>query len=187
MSIETPKFDILQKDGKFEIRKYEEYISASVEIDSDYQRALGVGFRMLADYIFGNNRAKTNIEMTAPVTEQAVKSQKIEMTSPVTAARVEEDKKYLISFTMPSKYSLETLPEPINKNILIHKVTAHKAAVLKFSGYASQKTISKKSQELEIWMKKNNLQTKSGIILAQYNPPWILGPFRRNEIISEIV
>ena len=76
MAIEIPKFEILQKDGKFEIRKYQEYINASVEIDSEYQACFGEGFRILADYIFGNNRAKTNIEMTAPVTEQAVKSKR---------------------------------------------------------------------------------------------------------------
>jgi hypothetical protein len=81
MSIETPRFNIVQKDGKFEIREYQEYINASVEIESDYKSAINEGFRILADYIFGNNRAKTSISMTAPVTEQAVKSKKIEMMS----------------------------------------------------------------------------------------------------------
>ena len=186
MAIETPKFEILQKDGKFEIRAYQEYINASVEIESDYQHALGEGFRILADYIFGNNRTKTNIEMTVPVTEQAVKSQKIEMTAPVTAAVVGTGKKYLISFKMPSKYQLETLPEPVNKKISIHKVAPHKAVALKFSGYANEKATAKKTLELEAWLKKSNLHTKSNFILAQYNPPWIPGPFRRNEIITEL-
>ena len=186
MAIETPKFEILQKDGKFEIRKYQAYINASVEIESDYQHALGKGFRILADYIFGNNRAKTNIEMTAPVTEQAVKSEKIEMTAPVTAAKVGEGKKYLISFTMPSKYQLETLPEPVIENISINKVAPHKAVALKFSGYANEKTTAKKIQELKAWLKKNNFQTKPDFMLAQYNPPWIPGPFRRNEMIAEL-
>jgi len=186
MSIEILKFESLQKDGKFEIRKYQEYINASIEIDSEFKDALGKGFGILADYIFGNNRAKTNIEMTAPVTEQAVKSKKIEMTAPVTSARVGEGKKYLISFTMPSKYTLETLPEPLNKTISVQKVTPYKAAVLKFSGYLNEKTTAKKTQEMEAWLKKNNLQTKSGFILAQYNPPWIPGPFRRNELIAKL-
>jgi len=33
MAIETPKFVVLQKDGKFEIRQYEGYLSASVEVE----------------------------------------------------------------------------------------------------------------------------------------------------------
>ena len=96
MAIETPKFEILQKDGKFEIRKYQEYTIASVEIESDFKHALIEGFRILADYIFGDNRAKTGIEMTVPVTEQVVTGQKIGMTAPVIAARAGEGAKYLI-------------------------------------------------------------------------------------------
>ena len=187
MTIETPKFEVLQKDGKFEIRKYQEYINASVEIEADFNDALGKGFGILADYIFGNIRAKTNIKMTAPATEQVLRSQKIEMTAPVTSAKVGEDKKYLISFTMPSKYTLETLPEPVNQTISINKVAPHKAAVLKFSGYLNQRTISKKIQDIEGWLKKNNLIAISDFIIAQYNPRWIPGPFRKNEIIAELL
>ena len=186
MAIETPKFETLQKDGKFEIRKYQEYTVASVEIESDFKHALVEGFRILADYIFGNNRAKASIEMTVLVTEQSVTGQKIEMTAPVIAARASEGKKYLISFTMPSKYNLETLPEPANKNISFVTVAPHKAAVLKFSGYMSEKTTTKKTQTMEAWLKKNDLRTKSDFSLAQYNPPWIPGPFRKNEIIVEL-
>ena len=81
MAIETPKFEILQRDGKFEIREYQEYISASVEIEADFRRALVEGFRILADYIFGNNRAKTNIQMTVPVTEQTNQNKKAAATT----------------------------------------------------------------------------------------------------------
>jgi hypothetical protein len=186
MAIETPKFTVLQKDGKFEIRQYEGYLSASVEVEADYNHALGEGFGILADYIFGNNRAKTGIAMTAPVTEQAVKSQKIEMTAPVTAKKVGEGSRHLISFTMPAKYTLESLPEPVNKAISVRRVEPYKAAVLKFSGYMNEKTTAKKIQELQIWLKANKLEAKSGFITAQYNPPWIPGPFRRNEISAEV-
>jgi hypothetical protein len=183
MSIETPKFKIVQKDGKFEIREYQEYINASVEIESDYKSALNEGFRILADYIFGNNRAKTSVSMTAPVTEQAVKSKKIEMTTPVTSARVRGSERYLISFTMPAKYTLETLPEPTNKTISFHKVPPHKAAALKFSGYLNEKITTKKTQELDEWLKRGNFRAEGDFMVAQYNPPWIPGPFRKNEII----
>ena len=116
------KYDVLQNEAKFEIRKYQEYVIASVEIDADFRHALNQGFGILADYIFGNNQARTNIEMTAPVIGQAVKNTKIEMTAPVTSAQVGEGNKYLVSFTMPSKYTLESLPEPMNKTILLQKL-----------------------------------------------------------------
>jgi hypothetical protein len=186
MAIETPRFNIVQKEGKFEIREYEEYINASVEVESNYSGALTEGFRILADYIFGNNRAKTSIDMTTPVTEQAVKSKKIEMTTPVTSARVRGSERYLISFTMPAKYTLETLPEPTNKTISFHKVPPHKAAALKFSGYLNEKITTKKTQELDEWLKIGNFHADGDFMLAQYNPPWIPGPFRKNEIIAKL-
>jgi hypothetical protein len=186
MSIETPKFNIIRKDGKFEVREYQEYITASVEIESDYKGAINEGFRILADYIFGNNRSKSRIDMTGPVTEQTAKGKKIEMTAPVTSSKLGESKKYLISFSMPAKYTLESLPEPMNKMISINKVAPHQAVALKFSGYLSEKIAAKKTQELEEWLKKNNLQAKDDFMVAQYNPPWIPGPFRKNEIISKL-
>jgi hypothetical protein len=187
MSIESPKYTLLKQDGKFEIRDYQPYINASVEIVADFNDALNGGFNILAGYIFGNNRAKTRINMTAPVTEQAVKGQKIAMTAPVTAAKLGDGATHLVSFTMPSKYTLDSLPEPVNDAIKISAVAAHKAAVVKFSGYLNEKTVLNKTQALAAWLKQNNLQAKPGFISAQYNPPFIPGFMRRNEIITELV
>ncbi|NQY41140.1 MAG: heme-binding protein [Henriciella sp.] len=71
---EEPPHQTLLKDGKYEIRQYEPIIVAEVEITGDMRRAGNSGFRPLADFIFGNNTARSKIEMTAPVTR--VKSQK---------------------------------------------------------------------------------------------------------------
>ena len=186
MAIESPKYKVVSKENKFEIREYEEYIVAEVEISEDYDRAINKGFRILADYIFGNNKKRTRIEMTAPVTETtANQSEKIEMTAPVSALSSAEGK-YKITFMMPSKYTIDTLPEPNSKEIRFRKVDAHKAAVVGFSGFLKKKLASKKEEELKTWLKKNNLTAKSAFISAQYNPPWIIGPFRRNEIIVNI-
>ena len=108
------------------------------------------------------------------------------MTAPVTLAAIEEGKRYRISFTMPSKYRLNDLPEPVNPEISLREVDLHKAAAMKFSGYLSQNQANKRTAELKDWLRENNMQPKSGFLYAQYNPPWILGPFRKNEIIVEI-
>ena len=51
MAIESPKYKTVYKNKKFEIREYEEYILAEVEIDGDFSSALQKGFRVLAGYI----------------------------------------------------------------------------------------------------------------------------------------
>ena len=75
-----------------------------------YAQATSAGFNPLADYIFGNNHLSDRISMTAPVSAGRVCCQKIAMTAPVTAARADEE--YVVSFTMPSEYSIEDLPNP---------------------------------------------------------------------------
>lgn len=186
MAIESPKYQIVYKDKKFEIREYAEYILAEVEIDGDFGSALQKGFRVLADYIFGGNTSRTRINMTVPVTEQAVSSEKIDMTAPVTSSPIEEGRKYRIAFTMPSKYTLENLPEPANKTISFRKVSKRRIAALRFSGSLNSKLARRKSKELETWLNENKYSRKSGFVFAQYNPPWIPGILRRNEVLTEV-
>jgi hypothetical protein len=186
MAIESPRYETVRKENKFEIREYEDYILAEVEIDGDFSSALQKGFRVLADYIFGGNTSKARISMTVPVTEQAVASEKIEMTAPVTSSPVEEGKKYLIAFTMPSKYTLESLPEPANKTISFRRVAKHRVALLRFSGNLNSKLAIRKAKELETWLNENKYPKKTGFAFAQYNPPWIPGIFRRNEVLTNL-
>jgi hypothetical protein len=186
MAIESPRYQIVYKDKKFEIREYEEYIVAEVEIDGEFSSALQNGFRVLAEYIFGGNTSRARIDMTVPVTEQAVSSEKIAMTAPVTSSPIEEGKKYRIAFTMPSKYTLENLPEPTNRMISFHKVSRHRAAALRFSGNLNSKLAARKTKELETWLDENKYPRKNGFIFAQYNPPWIPGIFRKNEVLTEV-
>jgi hypothetical protein len=186
MAIESPRYQIVYKDKKFEIREYAEYIVAEVEIDGEFSSALQKGFRVLAEYIFGGNTSRVHIDMTVPVTEQAVSSEKIAMTAPVTSSPIEEGKKYRIAFTMPSKYTLENLPEPTNKMISFRKVSKHKVAALRFSGNLNSKLATRKAKDLENWLNENKYTKKSGFVFAQYNPPWILGIFRRNEVLTEV-
>jgi hypothetical protein len=186
MAIESPRYQTVYRDNKFEIREYDEYILAEVEIDGDFGSALQKGFRVLADYIFGNNTSKARIDMTVPVTEQTVSSEKIDMTAPVTSFPIEEGRKYRIAFTMPSKYKLETLPEPVNKTISFRKVSKHKTAALRFSGNLNSKLATRKAKELETWLDESKYSKKGDFIFAQYNPPWIPGLFRRNEVLREV-
>lgn len=186
MAIESPRYRVVSKEGKFEIREYEGYILAEVEIEGDYDHAINAGFRILADFIFGNNKRRTHIQMTAPVIETtAGQPEKIEMTAPVSAV-ASEGGRYTIAFVMPSKYNLDTLPEPNSREIGFRKVDAHTAAVIRFTGYLKKGLAEEKAEKLENWLKKRNLTAKSPFASAQYNPPWIIGPFRKNEIIVTV-
>lgn len=186
MSTEQPAYETLKRDGDFEVRRYNGYILAQVEVKSDFDDALYRGFRALFDYITGSNRVRSKIPMTVPVTEEIVEGhENIPMTAPVTAETTGEGV-YRISFVMPGRYTLETLPQPDNKDIRFREVEDHNAAVIRFSGHSHEPRVREKISLLEEWMRVNGLVPKSGFRLARYDPPWVPGFMRRNEVMAEV-
>lgn len=187
MAIEIPQYDVLKKDGHFELRKYKSYITASVQVAADsYNSASNNAFRQLADYIFGNNTKSTKIAMTAPVTsEKAVLSETIAMTAPV-AASMFDSQTYVVSFTMPSKYSMENLPRPNNSEVILKSVPSHKEAVVVFSGYTHNSKVEELSSKLKEWASENQITPTSVPTVSRYDPPWKPGFMRRNEISFKV-
>jgi hypothetical protein len=200
---ESPAYILEKKDEHFEIRKYPDFILAQVDVESEYDSAIGIGFSILAKYIFGGNKKRSSIPMTTPVSEEKIEgsekipmaapvtqessneSEKIEMTVPVTE-ELSKEKIHRISFTMPNKYTLNSLPKPDDERIKFKEVKNTRMAVLRFSGRVKEKLAKKKIAEMKIWLEKYHLKPKSNFIVAQYNNPAVPGFLRRNEILVEI-
>lgn len=187
MAAIEPKFDLLEKSDDFELRQYHPMIIAEVFIEGDMEQASNKGFRLIADYIFGNNQTKSGqsakIAMTAPVTLQP-KSEKIAMTTPVTLAQ--EAGKWRVIFVMPAQYTMDTLPTPNNSQVMLREIPARKVAVLRFSGLVNAEKTVQKTKELLNWMAAKKLEVSTvDSELARYNPPWTLPFLRRNEIIIQ--
>ena len=181
---ESPTYTLEMKEDHFEIRRYPDYILAQVDVESDYDSAVNIGFSILAKYIFGGNKKLKSISITTPVSEEKIKgSERIPMAAPVTE-EASGEKIHRISFTMPSKYTLKTLPEPDDARIKFKEVKNQKTAVLRFSGRVKKKLAWEKMEEMGKWLEKNNFKLKSNFIVAQYNNPAVPGFFRRNEIFS---
>jgi hypothetical protein len=182
MAVETPEYEVLKHDGPFELRRYASNLTANVRVTAgDYGRAMNAGFNPLADYIFGSNHAADRISMTAPVTAGRACCQKIAMTAPVTAQGSEDE--YVVSFTMPSGYSIDSLPRPNNDAVSIESVGAHLAAVVRFAGGVSGSKAAQAQSQLESWIGEQGLTAVGEPIVAQYDPPWKPGFARRNEIM----
>ncbi len=185
MSVESPEYEVIRRDGSFELRRYEGYLRAVVHVAaSGYGQAANAGFGPLADYIFGNNRASGRIAMTVPVSASRVMGEKIAMTAPVTATRTDDD--YVVSFTMPSGYSMEDLPQPNNPLVVLESVGPHVVAAVRFSGYFSDKHSAKAQAQLEEWMQQQGLTAAGEPVSAQYDAPWKPGFARHNEIMIPV-
>lgn len=179
---DEPPFVVLQDHKEFEVRSYGQRLVAEVEVTGDKRQAVNKGFRKLAAYIFGNNVSREKIKMTTPVTQKL--SQKIEMTAPVAA--VKDGKNWKIQFFMPEKFSLETIPEPLDKSINLRVLESEQYAAIRFSGRWSEKKFEKYRNKLEGLIAEHQYERKGGALSAYYNPPWTPPFLRRNEVMIPI-
>jgi hypothetical protein len=157
---EEPSYEVLRTLEKaIEIREYDPQIRATSQMGQE-NRSFGV----LSEYIFGNNDRSEQIGMTAPVVTHRDR----------------------MSFIMPKRYNLESLPKPLNDQIEIDQVQKCKVAVIRFSGFTSPKKMDEEAEKLLMALESNEIRTKGEPFLMRYNPPWTLPFLRRNEVAVEV-
>lgn len=180
--VESPKYEVEADYGKFEVRCYPPRLVAEVTVSGNAREATEAGFRILADFIYGNNTPSTKLQETCAADLTA---QKIDMTVPVD--RTGSGDKWAIAFTMPSEYTRKTLPEPNDPRIRIRQVPARRYAVLRFRGAPSERGVDRLIQKFTAIVDANKLKRSSAKpIYARYDPPWTPGLLRRNEIFVEL-
>lgn len=183
LAVEEPAFRTVLQEGAFEIRDYPALVVAEVTVTGGQKAAASKGFRLLAGYIFGGNRRKQSIAMTAPVAQQPA-SEKIAMTAPVVQTQTAGE--WVVRFTMPSSFSLNTLPQPNDARVRLRVTPATRFAVIRFSGLAEPDDVTAKTATLSAWMQQRRLRRAGPACLAQYDPPWTLWFMRRNEVMIPI-
>jgi hypothetical protein len=195
MATEEPSFQVIKKLEPFEIRHYQAQLIAEVTVEGTLSEASNKGFRLVADYIFGNNQKQSNesekIAMTAPVVIEE-QSEKIAMTAPVTVepqaaeSNMKTAKTWRINFVMPSQYTLANIPKPKNNAVTLREVPSKYFIVHKYSGFNTVSRVQTKTDETVEWAIKRSYKMIGMPQLSRYDPPWTLPMFRRNEIMIEI-
>ena len=163
--LEEPEYELLSEYEGFEIRRYSESVQARLLTPSSGWSGSSGGFRRIAGYIFGGNETNQRIAMTAPVQMWDTNSGS------------------MMSFTMPSKYSIKDLPSPIDKGVEIVEVDEYVVAVLPFSGLSRTSKARRLMAKLETLVQASGLTAEGAPVLAVYDNPGTTLPFmRRNEI-----
>jgi len=182
-TVEEPAYEVTSTHEGFEVRAYGPRIVAQVRVVGDAREASSAGFRLLAGYIFGGNRARVSIAMTAPVGQQRA-GQSIAMTAPVGQRRDGEE--WLVTFTMPSTFTLESLPEPVDSRVELREVPGQRIAVWRFSGAPAAKVVEARKRELVDRVVGEGFTPVGVVDYARYDPPWVLPLLRRNELWVEL-
>jgi hypothetical protein len=185
MSLETPNYTVLYKDGDIEYRQYEPYLVSETVIQStdDYNDAGNEGFRRLFKYITGSNEGQAKIAMTAPVA-QTPRSEKIAMTAPVQQGESAEG--WRVAFMLPTEYTLDTAPVPTDERVQIKAMPGRLMAVLRYSGRWTESNFSNKQSALWDAIDGESIDKLGEFQSAFYNPPYTLPFMRRNEVMVEV-
>ena len=149
----------------------------------------GKAFRILFKYISGENLKNSKIQMTAPVIQEETQKEgeKIQMTAPVIQEiDTNNPKSAIYSFVMPLTFTLDTIPQPLDKRITLKEVPSKTIAVRIFSGLWGEENNKNNKNILLDALKKADIKTIGEAKFARYNSPFSLWFMRRNEIMIEI-
>lgn len=160
---ETAPYTAEKSEGKFEIRQYPEIKIASTSV-KEGEKNRDPRFMRLFGYISGKNESKEKIEMTTPVFMNGPEMQ----------------------FVMPKVVAEKGAPAASNPDVKIGTIPARKVAVFRYSGWSNAKMEAAATEKLRTWIKEQKLEATGEPTTAVYNPPWTLGPLRRNEILIPI-
>lgn len=186
MAIEEPGFRIVERDGSFELREYSAYVIAETRVAADFTAAGNIAFKRLFRYISGDNVARREIAMTAPVTqsEAAGRGEKIAMTAPV--SQVADGDQYRVAFTLPASYTLATAPRPLDPQVQLRAVPAQLVAAWRYSGRWTESNYRDGERQLRAAIGRRPLVAAGEPVLARYNPPFMPWFLRRNEVLIPV-
>mgnify|MGYP001225246260 FL=1 len=163
MANEEAKYEVIDKNQIYEIRKY--YDRLAVETS---KAGIDSNFRKLFNYISGRNGTQEKIAMTTPVTQ------------------IEKNGNMTMQFYLPSKFNSDNVPNPSNKDVSIVNIEGGHYAVIRYSGRASDNNFIKHKEILEKELKKNNISIISPPIRATYDSSFTLPMNRRNEAMFKV-
>jgi hypothetical protein len=163
---ETIKYKVLIKEKNIELREYDEILLASTKTIINDRR--DSGFNSVFNYISGENDQKQKISMTTPVVSY------------------EEEGKLVTGFYVPSKYDQSSVPKPTKDEVFINKFEKSVYAVIRFNGNWTDENFNKNDKSLRKYLEENNYDIVSNRLVLRYQPPFIPGMFRRNEIAYQV-
>ena len=160
---QEPNYEVMEKEGAFEQRRYEPFLSVATVDDT----LRGSGFSRLFSFISGRNEPQVKMPMTIPV--------------------INDTKEKTMEFVLPlHMVKKEDAPQPIDDQEVIKEYDLNVAAAVRFSGRATNEKIQMQTEMLKAWCEQKGYTIISSAYIARYNAPMTPGFLRRNEIIVQI-
>ena len=166
-AIEALAFEVLDKQGQIEIRRYAKHLLATVRVSGDFADVGRRAFRPLFNYISGDNRSEEKIAMTAPVLQQPTGKRN----------------QWLVSFVMPSEFDQNSLPIPASELVRVSAQPAMLMAAIEYRGGWSQDRYRENEAYLLNAVTGLSLQVCGESRWARHDPPFMPWFMRKNEVL----
>jgi hypothetical protein len=184
MAYEEPGYEVIRTTPEYEIRRYESFIVAEVDVSGDFDDSGSQAFRILAGYIFGKNipAGAESDEANAP--DEGVK---MAMTIPVISKKsAAAGSSYTYSFVMPAEFSLESLPKPVDGRVRIREIPGQIVAAHRYSGRWTEKNYQEHLSAMRESLQRDGVEPDGQTQFARYHAPWTPWFMRRNEIMVAV-
>ncbi len=171
VAIEEPHYVVIAQWDDVEIREYAPHVQATTRLSGQFSKVGSAAFSDLGGYIFGNNKTREKIAMTAPVSQHTA-----------------TDGDHVVAFAMPATHTLGTLPLPLESRVNLVEIPGRTVAALRYRGGWSEAAYRKQERRLLAIVTQ---RSRSGDrwwepagppIWARYNGPWTPSFLRRNEV-----
>lgn len=170
--VQTPHYEVIANSAEYEVRRYPRLLVAETRSDKTAD-ADGL-FRVLANFIFGDNRGGDEIAMTAPVLI-AGGSASFQDGAPAT-----------MQFIMPETFTRATLPTPNDARVRIREIESRVVAARQFGWFAGINTQREHKRALLDTLQRHGVKVVGKPIYAAYQPPFSVPILKRHEILVEI-
>ena len=181
MASAEPRYEIEFKNEDYEIRLYSAVLVAETIIEDAFEAVGKKAFRILADYIFGQNNSKTKIAMSVPVMTQPNFGPNIGPSiNPIFGQG------FKVQFALLDGFNVETAPQPLDSRVQVHEISPRRMAALAYSGSWSEENFKQHLDKLLVCLERDHLKTLGLPIIAKYNSPFQPSFLRRNEVLIEV-
>jgi hypothetical protein len=159
-SVKISGYQVIEKDGAFEVRKYPAMRVVSTTLGSDND-----AFMRLFRFISGANVRKEKIAMTAPVFM---------------------DGRHTMSFVLPEEVAASGAPLPTGDAVTLGERPAAKVIAVRYSGAGNAASEERELARLRAWAAERGIATEGETIVAYYDSPFVPGFLRRNEVLLRV-
>lgn len=185
-ALEEPAFEVVAQFKHFEVRRYDPFVIAEVEINGSFEEAGNQAFNTLFEYISGANYTTTEMEMTAPVLQQPSAGQMMAMTAPVLQSSSADAATHRVSFVLPLRYRIATAPRPSDARVQLREVPGRLMAAIRYSGFWSEEGYREQESRLVAALTARGYEALGPPEWARYNAPFMPWFLRRNEVLVEV-